>query len=55
MATKPKPARQKNLAAVLLGSLGGRVRSKAQREASLRNVKKATAARRAQAPRRLGK
>jgi hypothetical protein len=32
----------KNLAAVLLGSLGGRVRSKAQREASLRHIKRAT-------------
>ena len=42
-----KPHREKNLAAVLLGQLGGRVRSKAQQAASLRNVKKATAARRA--------
>ncbi len=39
--------REKNLAAVMLGRLGGRVRSEAQRAAALRNVKKATAARRA--------
>ena len=42
-----KAKQGKNLAAVLLGQLGGRVRSKAQREAAMRNVKKATAARRA--------
>jgi hypothetical protein len=39
---------EKNLAAQMLGRLGGRVQSKAQRAASLRNIKKATKARLAQ-------
>jgi hypothetical protein len=35
------PEREKNLAAVMLGRLGGRVRSKAQQAASVRNIAKA--------------
>jgi hypothetical protein len=44
--------REKYLPAVLLGQRGGRVRSEAQQAASLRNVKKATAARRAMVKRK---
>jgi hypothetical protein len=43
-----KPERVKHPAAVMLGHLGGRVRSKAQQAASRRNIKRATAARLAQ-------
>lgn len=42
-----KTEREKHPAAVMLGRLGGLARSKAQQAASLRNVKKASAARRA--------
>jgi len=40
---------EKNLAAQMLGRLGGRVQSAAQRQASLRNIKKATKVRLAKA------
>ena len=48
MATTDKP---KHPAAVMLGQLGGRVRSKAQQAASLRNIAKANR-KRAAAPRK---
>jgi hypothetical protein len=47
--------RDKHPGAVMLGRLGGRVQSAAQRAAALRNVKKATAARRAMKRRKAAK
>jgi hypothetical protein len=47
MATTRRSEADKHPAAVMLGRLGGSKRSPAQQAASLRNVKKATAARRA--------
>jgi hypothetical protein len=45
MATTTKAATTKHPAAMMLGALGGRVGSKAQRAARRRNIAKATAVR----------